>query len=279
MTKAYNRETKKIEEIKHFGKKGLKIIYNSKILTKIFTSRLISNIYGLYNKSSVSKYRIKKFVIENNIDLSLFEEKKYKNYNEFFIRKYKELDINQKDFISPCDAKLLVYKIDENLKVKVKDFTYTVKELFGKEINNLNGSYMFIYRLAVNDCHRYYYIDDGKTEERLHIKGKFHTVSDSSYKYKIYKENEREYSVLNTKKFGKVIYMEVGAMMIGKIVNHDKPTFKRGEEKGYFLPGASTIIVVAKDIEVDSDILQNSKNNLETLVHIGERVGTKRKDI
>lgn len=275
MTQVYNRKTNRIEEVKHFGEKSLKVIYSSKLLTNIATNKIISKIYGLYNRSILSKHKIKKFIKDNNINMSLYKDKKYKSFNDFFIREYKNITFNKKDFISPCDSKLLVYKIDKNLKVKVKKFEYTVEELLNENIDDLKDSYMFIYRLSVDDCHRYYYLDDGTLEKRVRVKGKLHTVSDSSSKYKIYRENEREYSILNTKNFGKVIYMEVGALLIGKIVNHDIKSFKRGEEKGYFLPGGSTIIVIAKNIKVDKDILEYSKKNIETLVSIGEKVGEK----
>lgn len=275
MTQVYNRKTNRIEEVKHFGEKSLKVIYSSKLLTNIATNKIISKIYGLYNRSILSKHKIKKFIKDNNINMSLYKDKKYRSFNDFFIREYKNITFNKKDFISPCDSKLLVYKIDKNLKVKVKNFEYTVEELLNENIDDLKDSYMFIYRLSVDDCHRYYYLDDGTLEKRVRVKGKLHTVSDSSSKYKIYRENEREYSILNTKNFGKVIYMEVGALLIGKIVNHDLKSFKRGEEKGYFLPGGSTIIVIAKNIKVDKDILEYSKKNIETLVSIGEKVGEK----
>lgn len=273
MTQVYNRKTNRIEEVKHFGQKSLSVIYSSKLLTNIATNKIISKIYGLYNRSILSKHKIKSFIKDNNIDMSLYKDKKYRSFNEFFIREYKTITFNKKDFISPCDSKLLVYKIDKNLKVKVKNFEYTVEELLNKNIDDLKDSYMFIYRLSVDDCHRYYYLDDGTLESRVRIKGKLHTVSDSSSNYKIYRENEREYSILNTKHFGKVIYMEVGALLIGKIVNHDLKNFKRGDEKGYFLPGGSTIIVIAKNVKVDKDILEYSKKNIETLVSIGEKVG------
>ena len=275
MTQVYNRKTNRIEEVKHFGEKSLKVIYSSKLLTNIATNKIISKIYGLYNRSILSKHKIKKFIKENNINMSLYKDKKYRSFNDFFIREYKNITFNKKDFISPCDSKLLVYKIDKNLKVKVKNFEYTVEELLNENIDDLKDSYMFIYRLSVDDCHRYYYLDDGTLEKKVRVKGRLHTVSDSSSKYKIYRENEREYSILNTKNFGKVIYMEVGALLIGKIVNHDIKSFKRGEEKGYFLPGGSTIIVIAKNIKVDKDILEYSKKNIETLVSIGEKVGEK----
>ncbi len=274
MTKVYNRELKKIEEVKHFGGNTLKKIYRSKLLTRMATSKFISKVYGIYNNSKFSKRKINKFIKENNIDLSLYEDKKYNSFNDFFIRKYKEINFS-KDFSSPCDAKLLVYKITDNLRVKVKDIEYSLEELFNDKLTEFKDSYMFIYRLSLDDCHRYYYIDDGELEESIRIKGRLHTVSDSSSKYKIYKENERIYSILNTKSFGKIVYMEVGALLVGKIINYNKKEFSRGEEKGYFLPGGSTIIILANNIKVDKDILEYSSKGIETVVKIGEKVGEK----
>lgn len=274
MTKVYNRELKKIEEVKHFGGSTLKKVYRNKLLTRIATSKFISKVYGIYNSSIFSKRKINKFLKENNIDLSLYEDKKYNSFNDFFIRKYKEINFSE-DFSSPCDAKLLVYKINDNLKVKVKDIEYSLEELFNDKLTEFKDSYMFIYRLSLDDCHRYYYIDDGVLEKTIRIKGRLHTVSNSSSKYRIYKENERIYSILNTKSFGKIVYMEVGALLVGKIINHNKKVFSRGEEKGYFLPGGSTIIILAKDIKVDKDILEYSSKGIETVVKTGEKVGEK----
>ena len=257
MTKVYNRKTKKIEEVKHFGKNKLDKIYQIPILTKIATSKLISKIYGLYNSTKLSTKKIPKFIKENNIKMSLYEKKEYKSFNDFFIRKIKKIKI-EKGFISPVEGKLLVYKINNNLEVKIKNINYKIEELIDNSIDLKNG-YIFIYRLALDNYHRFHYIDDGIRTKRVKIKGRLHTVSSSSNKYKIYKENEREYSILKTKEFGDIIYMEVGALLIGKIINYDLDKFKKGEEKGYFLPGGSTVIIMAKDIEVDKDILNNSK--------------------
>lgn len=271
MTKVYNRKLKRVIDVKHFGGNKLNIIYKNKFLTKILTHKIISKIYGIYNNSIFSKTKINKFIKTNNIDMNLYEDKEYKSFNDFFIRKLKKIDIDN-GFISPCNGKLLVYKIDDNLKVNIKGLDYTIEELLNEKIDYSN-SYIFIYRLSLDDYHRFHYIDDGKRTKRVKIKGKLHTVSSSSNDYKIYKENEREYSILETKNYGKIIYMEVGALLVGKIINYDLNKFKKGEEKGYFLPGASTVIVIAKDIKVDKDILKYSKQNIETIVHVGERVG------
>ena len=71
--------------------------------------------------------------------------------------------------------------------------------------------------------------------------------------------------------------MEVGAMNIGRISNNRNTLFKKGDEKGNFEFGGSTIILFVKDgiIEIDEDILENSKKFMETTVDIGERIAKK----
>ena len=272
MTKVYNRKTKQYEEIKDYGGNALKHIYKNILLVNIVTNKFISKLYGLYNKSKLSKKKITKFIQENNIDMTLYQKEKYNSFNDFFIRKLKKINITKKGFISPCQSKLLVYKITKDIKVKIKNHEYKINELINEELDYKNG-YIFIYRLSVDNYHRFHYIDDGKRIKRVRCKGRLHTVSNYSKDYKIYKENEREYSVLDTIHFGKIIYMEVGALLIGKIINYDFDSFRSGDEKGYFLPGGSTVVVMANNIKVDQDILKNSKNNIETLVEVGEKVG------
>lgn len=80
---------------------------------------------------------------------------------------------------------------------------------------------------------------------------------------------------LECSNLGKIIQIEVGAMQVGKIVNLKKDKFTKGEEKGYFEYGGSTIVVIIKKdkIEIDQDILENSKNGIETKIKIGEKIG------
>ena len=273
MTKVYNRKTKQTEEVRHFGGSKLNNIYKSKILTRITTSKLVSKVYGLINSTSLSKRKISKFINENNIDMNLYEDKEYKSFNDFFIRKHKKLNISKTGLISPCDGKLLVYKIKNDLDVNIKGITYNIKELFNDDLDYFKDGYMLIYRLSLDNYHRFHYIDDGKRLKRIKVKGRLHTVSESSKEYKIYKENEREYSILDCNNIGRIIYMEVGALLVGKIINYDLEKFKRGEEKGYFMPGGSTIVVLVNNVKIDSDIIKYSSKGIETIVTTGEKVG------
>ena len=105
-----------------------------------------------------------------------------------------------------------------------------------------------------------------------------HTVKPIAGDYRpIYKENARDYCRLRTSVFGDVLMMEVGALLVGKIVNHTlEGTVTKGQEKGYFRFGGSTVIVIVKKdaLQVDEDILENSRNGWETVVRYGEAVGT-----
>ena len=77
-----------------------------------------------------------------------------------------------------------------------------------------------MFRLCVEDYHRYIYVDDGVKSENVKIPGVLHTVNPvANDSFPIYKENAREFSLLCSENFGTVLMMEVGAMMVGKIEN------------------------------------------------------------
>ena len=94
--------------------------------------------------------------------------------------------------------------------------------------------------------------------------------------YPIYKENTREYVLLHTERLGTLVQMEVGALLVGKIINHARGSrVRRGWEKGRFAFGGSTVILMTEKGAVcpDRDILENSGRGMETKVKLGERVG------
>lgn len=77
---------------------------------------------------------------------------------------------------------------------------------------------------------------------------------------------------------GTVLQMEVGALMVGKIENDQEEAFvHRGEEKGRFAFGGSTIVVLYQRgrVQPDEDLLKNSRDGYETKVTQGEAVGDK----
>ena len=249
-------------------------------LLKVLTQPVITEIGGAFMNSSLSKGQI---VEKNNIDLNLYESQSYHSYNDFFTRTIKDgvrhIDEDESTLIAPCDSKLTVYPIADSLQLKIKNSVYTIEDLLMSPTlaDEYRGGLCLVFRLTVDDYHHYHFIDDGTAEKEHFIKGIFHTVNPiASDYYPIYKTNSRAYTVLHTKHFGDVVQMEVGAMMVGKITNLHKQSFKRGEEKGYFEFGGSTVVLfIKKDVvEIDEDILNHSKNDDEVRVLMGERIGT-----
>ena len=281
----YNRKTKQYEKNIQSSAGTLNFLYNTalgRLLLKILIMPFISKIVGLFHDSSISKLKIKSFIKNNNINMKEYETKEYKNFNDFFTRKRKNKikKLNKGEFASPADSKLLVYKITKDLKVTIKNSTYTLNELVANKIDlkDYQNGYCLIFRLAVDDFHRYIFPDDGVVEETYNIKGKLHTVSSISKDYPIYKENHRIITKLNTKNFDDLIFIEVGALCVGKIINHDIKEFNICDEKGYFKMGGSTIAVLIKDkkIILDKDILDNATKEIEVKLKCGEKIGIKK---
>ena len=103
--------------------------------------------------------------------------------------------------------------------MKIKHTPYTVKELLKSEklARAYEGGYGFVYRLTVDDYHRYIYTETGKKSGNYKIPGIFHTVNPIANDLEpIYKENTREFCLIRTTDAGTVLQMEVGALMVGK---------------------------------------------------------------
>jgi phosphatidylserine decarboxylase len=145
--------------------------------------------------------------------MSKYEEKEYISFDDFFTRKMKKEKINiaiEKDvLISPCDGKLQVYAINEETQVEIKGVKYTINELVRDEeiSKNYKDGICLVYRLSVDDYHRYCYVDKGKKLSCKKINGKLHTVRPIANRYKVFRENQREYEILEYDKLGKTVHM------------------------------------------------------------------------
>ena len=294
----FNRSKKRIEVEKVYGDAFIKLLYQSaagKLLSPIFANKLLSKAYGHLQSSMVTQLKVPKFVKNFNIDLNEYEagsvevdnkELSYKNFNEFFIRKFKK---GKRKFVQDsnvlpacCEARYFGYdKIDDDVLVPVKGKYLNATQLIGdaEKAKPFEGGSLVIARLCPVDYHRYHYPDSGKTIESFPIHGQFHSVNPIALKNRpeIFIANERRVSILETKNFGKLAYIEVGAAMVGKIIqshNEDK-SFRRGQEKGYFLFGGSTVIVIGEQGRwtPSEDIVSNTRQGIETYLQLGDAMG------
>lgn len=279
--KIYDRAAGKYREETEYGGKSLKFLYGTafgRILLKaFFCRRLYSKINGAFMRSPLSRGKIRPFIEKYGIDLAGCEKTSFKSFDDFFTRRYNfTTDCSPDELISPCCGRLTVYPIDDKLALKIKGSVYTLTELTGGgfDLSDYCGGICFVYRLAVQDCHRYVFCDDGEVIRSKEIKGVLHTVRPISERFRVFAHNHRICTLLRTEHFGDVIQIEVGALQVGKINNRSVRDFSRMEEKGYFSFGGSTIIQLFKKsaVIVDGDIAKHSENRVEVLVKTGERV-------
>ena len=279
----YDRQNKRYIKEQEYQGKMLRFLYGSPvgrmILATVVARPYFSKLVGCYKKSRFSKREMLSFIEKYNIDTTEYPLKKMRSFNDFFIRKRKISCGNLKkgDLPAIADAKLLVYDVTDDLRLDVKQSSYTVAEILGdkKLAKKFRGGKCLIYRLTVDDYHRYHFLDDGVIKRNYKIKGKLHTVRPIAAKYKVFSQNCREITVMKTDAFKDVVQVEVGATLVGCIKNHNKGrVFRRLQEKGHFEYGGSTILLFMKsNIVMDEDIIACSKKNIEVKVRIGEKIG------
>ena len=182
---------------------------------------------------------------------------------------------------APCDGLLSVWNISEDTVIPVKQSQYTVSSLLkDKELAaEYDGGLCLVFRLCVDNYHRYSYADSGKKGPNIFIPGVLHTVRPIALESRpVFVENCREYTVIESSTFGKLVQMEVGAMLVGRIVNLEgQGMAERGKEKGFFEYGGSTIILLVKKglVKINQDILDNSQKGIESPVKMGQVIGAK----
>lgn len=265
-------------------------LYNSRvggITLKLLTKPALSSLVGFFLSSYVSTILIDPFIRKNNISLKGCEPKRYQSFNDFFTRKLKpgsrSIDWHPDHLISPCDSKLTVIPIGNNQIFEIKHVRYSLESLLRNKAlaKRYVGGTMLLFRLGVSDYHRYCYPDTARKTTSVFLPGVLHTVNPIAAECRhIYAENSREFTLLQSENFGNILQMEVGAMLVGKIHNHiTAATVSRGQEKGCFLFGGSTVILLLEkgSFEADEDILKNSLAGYETVVRYGECIGHKPK--
>lgn len=264
----------------------LNFLYNTifgRAILKLLIHPSISIWCGRFLDSRFSRFLIGPFVKKNGIDLSEFYADDFTCFNECFYRKIRRgrrpIDMTAGDLISPCDGLLSVYDIAGDKVIPVKQSHYRIADLLKDEelAKGYEGGLCLVYRLCVNHYHRYCYFDSGRKSANRYIPGVLHTVRPIALRsVPVFAENSREYTIINTDNFGTAVQMEVGAMLVGRIVNlHEECSVVRGDEKGHFEYGGSTIIVLLEKnvATIDERIRKTTAKGHEVPVVMGQKIG------
>ncbi len=288
-----DRKTGEIQQEIVPGERWLKWLYHTPLgelaLQGVVKRKFLSQWYGRKMDTTASRRKIKAFVASLQIDMdeAIRPINEFATFNEFFIRKLKPevRPVNQEPdvIVSPADGKVMAFtKIQEMDTFFAKGQAFSLNEFLQDQSlsDRYVGGTLVIIRLAPADYHRFHFPTDGHISQSTCIHGAYYSVSPYAVKerMRIYWQNQREYSVLSTEHAGDIVLCEVGATMVGSIVQQYIPDtdVKKGQEKGWFKFGGSTVILLLeKDtVEIDSDILENTKKGYETTIKMGEGIAS-----
>lgn len=265
---------------------SLRFLYHTRpgrLLLKLLSGRAPSRLAGRFMDSQLSRPLIGPFVKKTGISLEEYLDRDFSCFNDFFCRRIRpELRPLPEDpalLFAPCDGRLSAWRIEEGTVLDLKHSSYTLDELFaGDEIAaRYRDGVCLVFRLCVDNYHRYCYPDSGSKGGNVFIPGELHTVRPIALAaLPVYIRNCREYTVMETAHFGTLTQMEIGALLVGRIKNRmEAGVFARGEEKGMFLYGGSTVLLLLEKgrVELPEELFLQSARGLELPVKMGEAIG------
>ena len=283
-----------VQEEQVYGGFWIKALYGTflgRAISALIAAPPFSRFYGWLQDRPKSKRKVKPFIEKFEIKMTDFlpEEGRstddpYSTFNQFFTRRVTETArpfAQGEAFPAPCDARYFAYaSLDDEVSIPVKGSCFKASALLNHPKWNavFEGGPGFIARLCPVDYHRFHFPDSGRMVDSWRIPGALHSVNPWALAFRedIFMINEREVTILETEHFGKLAYVEVGATCVGKIKQtHTEETFERGDEKGMFLFGGSTVIVLGEPGKwaVDERILGYTEEGTEAYLKMGQALG------
>ena len=284
----YDRQNGLLKTEKVAGEKWLVWLYNNPVgeatLWALAKRKLVSSVYGSMMDRPSSIKKIQPFVDEFDIDLSTARKQEFSSFNDFFIRKLKNnarpVDAGTTVAVSPADGKILAYDNISNRDFIIKGYRFDISSFLNNArlAQKYHDGTLVIIRLAPFDYHRFHFPVSGSVSPVTRIDGDYYSVNPLALHKmaEIFCLNKREYTIISSPLFGDVVMTEVGATMVGSVIQ----TFtgnvaKKGDEKGYFRFGGSTVVLLFEKnkIRIDPDLLMNTSKGFETSIREGERIG------
>jgi phosphatidylserine decarboxylase len=257
------------------------------VLRLFLNHKLFHMLYGSYQNLPQSRHRIAQFVDRYGIDTSelTLPITDYPSFNAFFTRQLqpaaRPFAPNPRVFCAPGDGKVRVYsQLNRHSPFLVKGQSMPLATLLPSSLDTdqyHNGAAMVL-RLAPQDYHRFHFPDGGIAQAAESIAGEYHSVHPLALAKvpAVYGRNQRVITQLDTDNFGRMAYVEVGALTVSSIRQTYQPgRVLRGQEKGYFQYGGSTLILLFEPEQIifDSDLVQDTAQGMETHVLAGSQLG------
>ena len=242
-------------------------------------------LLAAYQGTGWSARNIAPFIRRHHIDMDEFKPVAYRSYAEFFDREFKEgvRSFPKQPGLMGAFGEARYFgweEVDAAQHVPVKGASLRAADILGSQqrASAFEGGPVILARLSPMDYHHLHYPDDGATVETDRRGRALWTVNWHALQHQpdILLRNERQIHILQTDHFGLLGFVEVGALSVGRIVQIH-PTdrrYARGAEKSVFKFGGSAVVVFGERgvWRPSDDILKYTKENIETLVRLGEPI-------
>ena len=250
-------------------------------LLKVIQTLRFDKLAVWYLRSRLSRPYMFRFAKKNHVPISKEAVKQFPTYRDFFLRERdaQPMDPDPDHLISPCDGWLSAYGIQSDSAFAIKGSRYRVQDLIGDEAlaQHCQGGTCLIFRLCAADYHHYCYIDGGHQGPNHFIEGQLHSVQPIACEHvPVFTLNRRSWCLMDTDHFGPVVETEIGALVVGGIVNRPEGPMARGQEKGYFdLAGSTIVLLLEPDrVRLRPELAESLGTGQETRVTQGQWVAT-----
>jgi phosphatidylserine decarboxylase len=245
--------------------------------------RLYDWLIAAYQDSRWSTRAIEPFISKHKIDMSEFKPVIYRSFADFFDREFRPglrpFPSAPEDMGAFSEARYFAWrKLEPDQTFPVKGYSLSADRILGsaERAEPYIGGPVILARLSPMDYHHNHYPDDGETVDSASIGGPLWTINWHALLHQedILFRNHRQVNILQTRHFGRLAFVEVGAMSVGRIqqVHPFDVPFSRSDEKSVFRFGGSAVVVFGQSGAWDpaGDILENTANGMETLVRLGD---------
>ena len=256
----------------------------------VLNRAVLCRMYGKLQDLWVSRRKIAGFVEEHGIraDEAELPLEQYRSFNEFFTRRLKAGSrpfVQDPDVLcAPGDGKALVFPVvDRTARLPAKGASFSPDALLASSdgAKRFLGGSALVLRLAPYDYHRFHFPDSGEAGTALAVRGEYHVVNPIALAGvpELLCRNKRAVTAFTSDHFGRIAYVEIGAFTVASIVQtYAAGRVTRGQEKGYFQYGGSTIILLFEPgrVAFDEDLVRDSAGGIEVQVPAGSGIGRRR---
>ena len=275
-----------------YGEGFLRWIYGNPLgrlaLHAVAKRAFFSRWYGRRMDAPASRAKVAPFIWEYQVDPSEFAAppETFLTFNEFFYRKLKSsarpISGDARTAVFPADGRHLGFQDVSRVEgIFVKGQVFSLSDLLQDTelaLRFQRGA-MVLSRLCPVDYHRYHFPVGGMATEPSLINSWLYSVNPLALRrnIRIFTENKRALTRIDSPEFGQVLMLEVGATCVGSLEYTFKPNTRvqKGAEKGYFKFGGSSTITLFEPgrVRLAEDLIEQTAQHRELYARMGDHLG------